>query len=279
MSFAIGYTSPISLLSSRIVGLQSSIDTLPQAVGIASTFKNLFVPAIQLLDNLSLDKVDLVNFYKEEIVSAGLAATASCLLSQWPSDPLDADYTGIPDDDTLKNAVTNLFGDIIVGSAKTASGTVVGLTTQGVVGFGSVREDLLRSYYYPKIENEEYDTDNPFENQNWITVNTGNLGIGVSVNVWVNPENGSLIGTVYSLLATGSPCSDSTTSIASSITSLKSIREDALGLTTSNSILREQKASYDLQIWSYNRTIQTNNTTIAGLTSAISILEEYEGLY
>lgn len=279
MAFAIGYTSPITLLSDRVSGIQSSTDTLPQAVGIASSARSLFTPAIQLLDNLALNKVDIVNFYKEEIVAAGIAATLSCLMSQWPSDPLDSDYTGIPDDATLKSAVDSLFGDIIVGSAKTASGTVVGLTTQGVVGFGSVRQDLLRSYYYPKIENEQYDTENPFQNQNWITITSGNLGIGASVNVWVNPENGALIGTVYSLITTGSPCDTATASIGSSISTLETIREEALGLTTSNTILKEQKTSYDLQIWSYNRTIQTNSETISGLSSAISILQQYEGQY
>jgi hypothetical protein len=279
MAFAIGYTSPITLLSDRITGIQSSSNTLPQAVGIASSGRSLFTPAAELLDNLALDKVDIVNYYKQEIVSAGLAATNSCLQSRWPPYVTDPGYTGTPSDATLKSSVDNLFGDIIVGTAKTALGTVVGLTTTGMVGFGSVREDLLRAYYYPKIENEQYDTDNPFQNQNWITITTGNLGIGASVNVWVNPENGSLIGTVYSLIDTGSPCNTSSTSIGSSITTLKIIREEALGLTTSNTILKDQKTSYDLQIWSYNRTIQTNTTTVTGLTSAISILQQYEGQY
>lgn len=279
MAFAIGYTSPISLLVDRVTGIQSSSDTLPQAVGIASSGRSLFSPAIELLDNLALDKVNIINYYKQEIVSAGMAATNSCLLSMWPSDPLDPEYTGVPNDATLKSAVDSLFGDIIVGSAKTASGTVVGLTTQGIVGFGSVREDLLRAYYYPKIENEQYNTDNPFQNQNWITITTGNLGIGASVNVWVNPENGTLIGTVYSLITTGSPCDAVTASIGSSISTMVTIREESLGLTTSNTILKNQKTSYDLQIWSYNRTIQTNTETIAGLTTAISILQQYEGQY
>lgn len=279
MAFGATYTTAIELLTARKVGIESASLTLPQAILEAEDKKSLFTGAIELLDNLALDKVDLINFYKGEIVTAGIAATNSCLQSRWPPHPGDVGYTGIPSEDTLKASVDDLFGDIIVGSAQTAQGIVVGLTTTALVGFGSVREDILRAYYYPKIQNEEYDTDNPFENQDWITITSGNVGIGASVNVWVNPQSGTLIGTVYSLIDTGSPCDTATASIASSITTLNSIREDALGLTTSNTILKQQQSSYDLQIWSYNRVIETNNVTVSGLSTAIEILEQYEGQY
>lgn len=279
MAFGATYTTAIELLTARKVGIESASLTLPQAILEAEDKKSLFTGAIELLDNLALDKVDLINFYKGEIVTAGITATNSCLQSRWPPHPGDVGYTGIPSEDTLKASVDDLFGDIIVGSAQTAQGIVVGLTTTALVGFGSVREDILRAYYYPKIQNEEYDTDNPFENQDWITITSGNVGIGASVNVWVNPQSGTLIGTVYSLIDTGSPCDTATASIASSITTLNSIREDALGLTTSNTILKQQQSSYDLQIWSYNRVIETNNVTVSGLSTAIEILEQYEGQY
>jgi len=279
MSFGTTYTTAVELLTAKKVGIESASLTMPEAIAKVESQKNLFTGAIELLDNLALDKVDLVNFYKGEIVAAGVAATISCLQSRWPPNPGDDGYTGTPSDATLKSSVDTLFGDIIVGSAKTAQGNVVGLTTTAMVGFGSVREDLLRAYYYPKIENEQYDTDNPFENQDWITITSGNTGIGASVNVWVNPQSGSLIGTVYSLISTGSTCSPTATSIGSSINTLKTIREEALGLTTSNTILKQQQNTYDLQIWSYNRVIETNNTTVVGLTSAITILQQYEGQY
>jgi len=275
MAFAVSYTSPITLLQNKKQNLESSSSVLPQAVGIASSGRSLFTPAIELLDNFSLSKVDIVNYYKQQIVTAGIAATGSCLISRWPADPLSPGFTNAQ----LKSAVDNLFGNIIVGVADTAIGTSVGLKTTGVVGYGIVRQDLLRAFYYPKIENENYNTDNPFDNQDWITITSGNLGIGASVNVWVNPQNGTFIGTVYSLLTTGAPCDSTTTSIASSITTLNTVRQDALGLTTSNSILRGQKTAYDLQIWSYNRTIQTNSESAAGLATAISILQQYEGQY
>lgn len=264
MGFAVSYTDAVQALEARKSILELSNSNIPQAVGIASSSKSLYNGPSQLFDQLALDKVAIINGKKTTIVS-GLGA--SCIVS-------NAD--GFSDADLKSNVAAN-FGNIITGSPDVAIGTSVGLGTTSIVGYATVRQDAWRGYYYPPIENENYTTNSPFEGQDWITITSSNLGIGASVSLWDNYSDGAIIGRVYSISTTG--CAGYATSLSllnSQITALRS------GITTYRSagnIMKDLKTDYDLQIWAYNRTIQTNNDTIIGLSSAISLLEQYEGQY
>lgn len=60
---------------------------------------------------------------------------------------------------------------------------------------------------------------------------------------------------------------------------ITALRSGIATYRSAGNIMKDLKTDYDLQIWAYNRTIQTNNDTIAGLSSAITLLQQYEGQY
>lgn len=264
MGFAVSYTDAVEALEARKSILETSNSNIPQAVGIASSSKSLYIAPAQLFDQLALDKVTLINNKKTTIVS-GLGA--SCVITT-------ADGFSAAD---LKSNVTANFGNIITGSPDTAIGTAVGLGTTSIVGYATVRQDAWRGYYYPSVENEDYTTNSPLEGQDWITITSLNLGIGVSVSLWDNYSGGSIIGTVYSISTTS--CAGYATSLALLNSQITALRSGIATYRSAGNIMKDLKTDYDLQIWAYNRTIQTNNDTIAGLSSAISLLHQYEGQY
>lgn len=190
MGFAVSYTDAVQSLQAKKSLLETSNSNIPQAVGIASSAKSLYVAPAQLFDQLALDKISIINSKKTTIVS-GL--DGSCILSN---------DNGINYADLKANVTTN-FGNIIVGSADTAIANDVGLAGTFTVGYATVRQDVWRGYYYPQIQNENYATPNPLEGQDWITITSSNLGIGVSVGLWQNYSGGTLIGKVYSLNVSG----------------------------------------------------------------------------
>jgi len=264
MGFAVSYTSAIQALQVKKSNLETSNSNIPQAVGIASSSKSLYVNPAKLFDQLALDKVSIINNKKTTIVS-GLAA--SCVITT-------AD--GFSSSDLISNVTAN-FGNIIVGSAAVAIGTSVGLGTTSIVGYATVRQDVWRGYYYPPVQNENYTTNNPFDGQDWITITSSNLGIGVSVSLWENYSAGTVIGNVYSISTTS--CAGYATSLALLNSQITALRSGIATYRSAGNIMKDLKTSYDLQIWAYNKTITKNNDTVAGLSSAISLLEQYQGQY
>jgi len=264
MGFAVSYTDAAEALEAKKSILETSNSNIPQAVGIASSSKSLYIAPAQLFDQLALDKVTIINNKKTTIVT-GLGV--SCAVTT-------ADGFSASD---LKSNVTANFGNIITGSPDTAIGTAVGLGTTSIVGYATVRQDAWRGYYYPPIEDEDYTTNSPLEGQDWITITSSNLGIGVSVSLWENYSGGTVIGTVYSISTTS--CAGYATSLALLNSQITALRSGIATYRSAGNIMKDLKTKYDLQIWAYNRTIQTNNDTIAGLSSAITLLQQYEGQY
>lgn len=248
----------MSLLVDTLTGdaslLAENSTSLPQyrdrAVGLAASYRN---PS-KFFDNLSLGLLNTGNSVKASAVSVGgnTGLSTSCY-------------------NTDTSWITSTYGSL-VESVGIASGSALGIVGLGSVpvAYGVIKNDVLEAYTYPKVDSLDVSTDNPFVGEGYVTVTSGNSGIGK--NTRVVQHGGSTIGNVFAV-SVGGTCTGST--IASSISPLVTQYNNAFsGISSYNNLatsVKKYKTEYEFHSWSYSRKIQENTddsndqTVVAGI--------------
>lgn len=254
----------VNLLTLEASQLEQNSDELPEyrdrAAGLASSYRN---PS-KKFDDLALDLLNTANAAKSSALSiggnSGLDTSCYTVDTSW---------------------ITSTYGSL-VESVGIASGSSVGIVGLGSdpVAFGVIKSDVIRAYTFPKVDNLDVNTDNPFDGEGYVSVNSGNSGIGSNSIYVVN--GGSTLGNVYAVSVAGT-CGGS--SIVSSVSPLKTqYSNSSSGISSFNSLaskVKKYKTEYEFHVWSYNRKIKENDDDSADQIVVAGILTDpvYGGPY
>lgn len=205
-----------------------------RASGLVEEYK---APA-KNLDDIAIGLVNSANAIKANIVSVGgnTGLGTGC-------------YT------QSTSYITSLYGSFIssVGIATASTLGVIGLGTSKIA-YGLVKNDTLQAYTYPKIETLNASTENPFEGEGYVNLNSGNSGTGKDT-IFV-ASGGSNAGYVFAI-DVDVQCNRS--SIENNVNSLISQYNNSLtGISSYNASatsIKSQKTEYQFHQWSYARQI------------------------
>lgn len=145
-------------------------------------------------------------------------------------------------------------------------------------GFGDINNDLITISTYPNLEPINVNANNPFDGKTTATLGSGNTGIGFANTFF--PNEGSFIGTVFTFMSSGAP--GAATSISNIGDEIRdTLRPGITSFTDTINIIKPYKISFAVNTWSLERSKLENNLTMAGLSTAISILNDpqYGGPY
>ena len=246
MSVIVGLTSDSSALS------QQNTDTVEfrdRAQRLADDFA---IPSADI-DNLAVTKFNSIIQTQNYIITAGgnTGLASAC-------------YSA----DT--NLFTTNYGDLVTGVAVTlgANTGIVGIGSSTPVAIATLKLDVLEAYRYPKIESGTLDTstDNPFVGEGYVTLTSGNAGIGNSTRYTRGAGAGS---TVFALIG---GC-NTTAGINTLRTLYNSQISGMSSFVSAATVVKGEKTEYQFHVWSYGRKIATNNVGISSITSTIDILE------
>lgn len=254
----------VNLLTLEASQLEQNSDGLPEyrdrAAGLAASYR---LPSKQF-DDLALNLLTTANAAKVSAVSLGgnTGLSTAC-------------YTA----DTAW--ITSTYGSLVasVGIASAASLGIVGLGSIPIA-YGVIKGDTLEAYTYPKVDSLDVSVENPFEGEGYVSVNSGNSGIGKNTRYTIN--GGSVIGNVFSV-STGATCGGST--IATNVSPLKiQYSSSSAGISSYNTLatkVKKYKTEYEFHVWSYNRKIKENDDDSADQIVVAGILTDpvYGGPY
>jgi hypothetical protein len=254
----------VGILTGDASQLEENSDGLPEyrdrAAGLAASYR---LPSKQF-DDLALNLLTSANAAKVTAVSLGgnTGLNTSCY---------NADTAWI----------TSTYGSLVasVGVASAASLGVVGLGSISIA-YGVIKNDVLEAYTYPKVDSLDVSVENPFEGEGYVSVNSGNSGIGKNTRYTIN--GGSVIGNVFSVSIAGT-CGGAT--IASNVSPLKTqYTNSSAGISSYNTLatkVKKYKTEYEFHVWSYNRKIQENTDSASDQIVVAGILTDpvYGGPY
>lgn len=251
-------TESAGILSEDSTGL---VEYKDRAIGLAVSYR---IPS-KYFDDICLNLVNSANSIKVNIVSLGgnTGLGSTC-------------YT----EDT--SYLTSTYGSMVTGVTTALGSTlgIVGVGTTQVVAYGTIKYDVLDAYNYPKIETIDATTDNPLDGEGYVTVTSGNSGIGKDTRY--RSSVGSNVGTVFAV-STTAPCTGSTiaSNVGSLITQYNNIISGITSYTSLATSVKKYKTEYQFQSWSYSRKIQENTTDAADQTSVANVLSDpvYGGPY
>ena len=176
----------------------------------------------------------------------------------------------------------NTTDDCAVGIGTTQydpTDTQLGIPNQiRFAGFGHINNDLITISTYPNLEPINVNVSSPFYGKTVSTLGAGNTGVGFANTFFTN--SGSFIGTVFAFMSSGAA------GAATSISNIGDEIRDTLrpGITTftdTSNIIKPYKIDFAVNTWSLERSKLENNLSMAGLSTAISILNDpqYGGPY
>ena len=174
--------------------------------------------------------------------------------------------------------VTTLYGSLVTGIAVTYAEDIgINTVTSGIgstdlVAYGVLKYDTLQAFRYPNMEPATLNssTDNPFDGGGYVTLTSGNLGIGKETLYSVGAGASAF---VFALQGTG--CA-AYSGIAASISSLRSQYATyssgiATHLNGANTI-KGLKNTSQLTLWSLNKVSGNLSSNIALNSSIINDL-------
>lgn len=245
--------SVIGGISSDIQSLRDQNDELPTfRTAVLDTAARFEVPS-EAMDELAITEFDEIIQIQNHIIAAGGAVGLGS---------------------TCYSADTSLFntnyGDLVTGiGTTTGSHTgITGIGTSTTVAIATLNLDVLEAHRMPKVEDGTLDTstDNPFVGQGYVTLNTGNAGIGNSTRYTRGAGAGS---TVFALVG---DC-NTAAGIATLRTAYTNLVSGIATFISAANLVKEEKNQNRLIAWSLGRKIASNT---AGITSAESVIDTLE---
>jgi len=247
-------------MSEIVVGITSNIQALRDQNAELPTFRDrataqadkLEVPGAAM-DNLAITEFNEIIGIQNHIIAAGGAVGlgSTCY----------SDSTAL---------ITTRYGDLVTGIGTTTGDktAITGIGSTQTVAFGTLSLDVLEAHRMPKVESGTLDTstDNPFIGEGFVTLTTGNAGIGNSTRLNRGAGAGS---TVFALV---NPCNN-VSGIATLRTAYDNLVTGIATFISAATLVKEEKNQNRLIAWSLGRKIASNT---AGITSAESVIDTLE---
>lgn len=242
--------------------LYDSLTYTSDSVGVSTTNANTYQIPAAALDNIVLQKIELINTKKQQIVD---------LLT----DNFNSRSCGIGS--TVTDIVSNV---VIVGSASTFVYDCLPTCSIGVSA--AVRKDILYSWNFPALENYDTTAIIPQQNPTYTGIVTSNIGIG-KTSIFFNDQNdpiglmssSTLIGYYYPIVGVGESC----TAIVDQVTTLEneiiSIRSEINSLLPSINILKNRKTDEQLTAFYEQKGYTDTQERVSGISSVLSVLDQY----
>jgi hypothetical protein len=223
---------------------------LPEQISVASSLAIAFGGPARESDSQTLVNVNLLNSIKSDIVSIGGSTGLGT-----------SRYGG------STSNITSQYGSIVSGTS-TATAESLGLVGFGsttILAYGTVNQDLLKAWNYPKISGGDYSSDYPFDGGSWLTVTSGNVGIGVSTRLF--KSDGAEIGIVFDIVSPPVDVSALISQYNSTVGTVNTQKE-------LSSAAKKYKEQYELQVWGLNRQFQENEDALADIEEALGITQD-----
>lgn len=245
-------------------------DPVASAVGIALSSVLKWKAPCQAIDQLALN---LFNKIKQRQLDIATLGSNVGLSSQCYSDST--------------SVLTSLYGNLVSGVGVTYGQTlgIVGVGTTTNVAYGVIKYDTLESLRYPNLETLNTSTDNPIENEGYVTITSSNVGIGKSTRYTASAGSSAATVFAYAASKTGVGNCASYTGIANSISSVKAQYDsESAGIATyitDVNLIKGYKHSAQLEYWALNKSINNMSIGVASNTSILNILDDpyYGGPY
>lgn len=150
--------------------------------------------------------------------------------------------------------------------------TQIGVPNQvRFAGFGNINQDTITINTYPNLEpTANVTVPSPYQGATVATLGAGNTGLGIANTHFSN--GGGFIGTVFAFMSGTNP--GAATSVTNMIAEVTNLRAGITSFTTTVNILKPMKISYQVNVWSLTNNDSKNQNTVAGLQTAISILND-----
>lgn len=249
------------LENSNNVQTAAQSGTIQEEISISSANVIKFLEPSQEIDQLALNVLTIINQKQSDIISLGgnVGLGSTCYSSS----------TAI---------VTTLYGSLVTGIAVTYAEDIgINTVTSGIgstdlVAYGVLRYDTLQAFRYPNMEPATLNssTDNPLSGGGYVTLTSGNLGIGKETLYSVGAGASAI---VFALQGTG--CA-AYAGIAASISSIRSeYNTFSAGIATHISnvnIIKGAKNSAQFEYWSLNKTNNNMGVDISANSSVLSVL-------
>lgn len=270
-----GFISTTTSLS-EILTNSSSVQSaalatpIPEMIGVAADTVLKFKAPCEAIDQLVLNAFNEIIQKQSSIISLGgnVGLASECYSS-----------------DTA--VLTTIYGSLVSGIAVTygvdlgISTITVGIGTTTEVAYGILKYDTLEAFRYPNMETSTLNssTDNPLDGGGYVTLTSGNLGIGKETKYTVGAGAGS---TVFAFQSSG--CA-AYTGIANSISSLRSqYTAVSSGIATyinDVNVVKGIKNSAQLEYWSLNKVSTNSSVGISSNSSILTLLNNpnYGGPY
>lgn len=138
-------------------------------------------------------------------------------------------------------------------------------------GFGNINQDSITINAYPNLEpTADTSAASPYTGATVETLTNANRGLGVANTHFSN--GGAFIGTVFAFQAGGNP--GAATSVSDMIAEVTNLRTGITSFTTTVNLVKPYKISYQVNVWSLTDNDTKNQASIAGLQTAINILND-----
>jgi len=174
-----------------------------------------------------------------------------------------------------------------IGTTFKATDTQIGAPTlSALAGFGDIYQDVSLIYTYPNLEPVDTSQQNPYGNATSVVLGAGNTGLGIGNTFYQNALDGgnvlggaTFIGTVFTFDTTGNP--GAATSITNIEGEIDNLRLGIVSFTQTNDIIKPYKIDFAINVWSLSKVNAENQVTMAGLATAIAVLNnpEFGGPY
>lgn len=239
----------ISQLEDDRLMYQRQQERLPERISIASSLRDSFTGPAASNMQTALGYVNNANSLKSQIVAIG--GNTGLSTTRYGSSTA---------------SISSQYGSIVSGVA-TATGASLGIAGLGtvIIAYGTVTQDLLKAYDYPKISGGDYGSDFPFTGDGYVTVTSSNVGIGVSTRLF--QSSGSSLGIVFNIV---SPAVDVSSLISQYNTAIGQVNTQSTSASSAQAI----KGDYELQVWGLNRQLQENTDRLAEIEIAIGIASD-----
>lgn len=282
----ISTTTSLSEILTNSSSVQSAALATPisEMIGVAADTVLKFKAPCEAIDQLALNAFNEIIQKQSSIISLGgnVGLASECYSS-----------------DTA--VLTTIYGSLVSGIAVTY-GTSLGISnipfnstisydednnpvieteTTQVVAYGILKYDTLEAFRYPNMETSTLNssTDNPLDGGGYVTLTSGNLGIGKETKYTVRAGAGSI---VFAFQSSG--CA-AYTGITNSISSLRSqYTAVSSGIATYISpvnVVKGIKNSAQLEYWSLNKVSTNSSDGISSNSSTLTLLNnpDYGGPY
>jgi hypothetical protein len=258
-------------LSDEQSRLQKAVQSNYTNTGVTSTSVGNYKVPSAALDQLALQKLVVINSKKLEI------STITTNNFNTYSSSCGSSGCGI-------GTSTSFSSSVIVGASKTTVGYDCGVTTY-YAGKAEVRQDILCAWNFPVLETVNSSAEFYTDGETYTQVTSGNLGIGKTSVLCSDTSDlsglqptATLIGYYYPIdpSASGPGCAGAISSVTSITNEIITLRSEINSLTTDINTIKDEKTTYQIDLWYENKATNDFNNRSTNLGNATSTMTQYQ---